>query len=112
MVLHRIELEKSLSQGEILVLFLYIKEGDVSMDYIELIEEIRAELLQVVNQRCDDMIRMYQNGESYNRSEIRSRECCLGRTSPSMLKGKRPVSVTFASGETIETPTWKKAESI
>ena len=41
------------------------------MDYIELIEEIRAELLQVVNQRCDDMIRMYQNGEPYNRSEIR-----------------------------------------
>ena len=32
------------------------------MDYIELIEEVRAELLQVVNQRCDDMIRMYQNG--------------------------------------------------
>ncbi len=31
------------------------------MDYIELIEEIRAELLQVVNQRCDDMIRMYQS---------------------------------------------------
>lgn len=79
------------------------------MDYIELIEEIRAELLQVVNQRCDDMIRMYQNGEPYNRSEIRSRECRLGSTSPSMLKGKRPVSVTFASGETIETPTWKKA---
>ncbi len=26
-----------------------------------------------------------------------------------MLKGKRPVSVTFASGETVETPTWKKA---
>ena len=33
------------------------------MDYIELIEEIRAELLQVVNQRCDDMIRMYQNAD-------------------------------------------------
>ena len=79
------------------------------MDYIGLIEEVRAELLQIVNQRCDDMIRMYQNGEPYNRSEIRSRECRLGRTSPSMLKGKRPVSVTFASGETIETSTWEKA---
>ena len=79
------------------------------MDYIELIEEVRAELLRVVNQRCDDMIWMYQNGEPYNYSETSSRECRLGRTSPSMLKGKRPVSVTFASGETIETPTWKKA---
>ncbi len=79
------------------------------MDYIELIEEVREELLQVVNQRCDDMSRMYQKGEPYNRSEIRSRECRLGRISPSMLKGKKPVSVTFASGETIETSTWKKA---
>ena len=82
------------------------------MDYIELIEEIRAELLQVVNQRCDDMIQMYQHREPYSRSEIRSRECRLGRTSPSMLKGKRPVSVTFASGETVETPTWKKVVQI
>ena len=70
---------------------------------------MRAELLQVVNQRCDDMIRMYQNRERYNRSEIRRRECRLWSTSLSMLKGKRPVSVTFASSETIETPTWKKA---
>ncbi len=51
------------------------------MDHIELIEEVREELRQVVNQRCDDMIRMYQNGEPYNRSEIRSRECRLGSTS-------------------------------
>ena len=72
------------------------------MDYIELIKEVRAELPRVVNQRCDDMIRMYQNGEPYNRSEIRSRQCRLGRTFPSMLKGKRLVSVTFASGETAE----------
>ena len=105
MTLHGRKLEKSLRQGWILVLFLCLKEGDVSMDHIELIEEVREELRQVVNQRCDDMIRMYQNGEPYNRSEIRSRECRLRSTSPSMLKGKRPVSVTFASGETVETPT-------
>lgn len=79
------------------------------MDYIELVEEVRAELLQVVNQRCDDLIRIYQNGEPCHRSEIRSRECRLGRTSPSMLKWKRLFSVTFTSGETIETLTWKKA---
>lgn len=79
------------------------------MDYIGLIEEVREELLQIVNQRCDDMIQMYQNGEPCNHSEIRSRECRLGWISPSVLKGKRPVSLTFASGETIETPTWKRA---
>ena len=79
------------------------------MNYIELIEKVREELLQVVNQRCDDMIQMYQNGEPYNRSEIRSRECRLGRISTYMLKGKKPVSVTFASGETVETKKKKKA---
>ena len=59
--------------------------------------------------RIRKILKAGRHREPYSRSEIRSRECRLGRTSPSMLKGKRPVSVTFASGETIETPTWKKA---
>ena len=33
----------------------------------------------------------------------------LGRSFPFMLKGKKSVSVIFAFGETVETPTWKKA---
>lgn len=98
-----------LKEGRASDSFLCLKKRGIPIDYIKLIEEVRAELLQVVNQRCDDMIQMYQNGDPYNRSEIRSRECLLGRIFPSILKGKRPVSVTFASGETIETPTWKKA---
>ena len=32
------------------------------MDYIELIEEVREELLQVVNQRCDDIVRCSASG--------------------------------------------------
>ena len=37
------------------------------MDYIELIEEVREELLQVVNQRCDDMIQIYGVGAQSGR---------------------------------------------
>ena len=59
--------------------------------------------------RIRKILKAGRHREPYSRSEIRSRECRMGRTSLSMLKGKRPVSVTFASGETVETPTWKKA---
>lgn len=78
------------------------------MEYIELIEEIREELLQIVNQRCDDLLRMYQNGEQNNYSWAETRECRLAWFSPATLKGKRPRSLTFPSGETVVTPTWKK----
>ena len=78
------------------------------MKYIELIEEIREELLQIVNQRCDALLWMYQNGEQNNYSWAETRECRLAWISPATLKGKRPLSLTFPSGETVATPTWKK----
>ena len=62
-----------LKEGRASDSFLCLKKRGIPIDYIKLIEEVRAELLQVVNQRCDDMIQMYQNGDPYNRSEIRSR---------------------------------------
>ena len=78
------------------------------MKYIELIEEIREELLQVVNQRCDDLLQMYQNGERNNYSWAEIPKCRLAWISPATLKGKRPISLTFPSGETVAAPTWKK----
>lgn len=30
------------------------------MDYIEMVEKIREELIQMVNQKCDTMIQMYR----------------------------------------------------
>ena len=36
------------------------------------------------------------------------RESSLITVSPAELKGKRPLAVQFASGEWIETPTWRK----
>ncbi len=32
------------------------------MDYIEMVEKLREELLQLVNQKCDAVIQVYQNG--------------------------------------------------
>lgn len=79
------------------------------MDYIEMVERVREELLQEVNRRCDKLIRSYQEGKQGIPSRTETWERTLAWISPATLKGKRPVSVTFASGENIETPTWKKA---
>lgn len=78
------------------------------MDYIAMIEKVREELLQEVNQRCDDLIRRYQEEEQGISPKTEVRERTLAWISPAALKGKRPVTLTFASGEVVLTPTWKK----
>ena len=78
------------------------------MDYIAMIEKAREELLQEVNQRCDDLIRRYQEEEQGISPKIEVRERTLAWSSPAALKGKYPVALTFASGEVVLTPTWKK----
>lgn len=78
------------------------------MDYIEMVEKVREELLQEVNRRCDALIRNYQEEEQGISSRPENQKRILAWVSPATLKGKKPVSLTFASGETIATPTWKK----
>ncbi|CAK7089349.1 MAG: hypothetical protein ENTB_04686 [Enterocloster aldenensis] len=78
------------------------------MDYIAMIEKAREELLQEVNRRCDDLIRRYQEEEQGISPKAEVRERTLAWISPATLKGKRPVALTFASGEVVQTPTWKK----
>lgn len=78
------------------------------MDYIAMIEKAREELLQEVNQRCDDLIRRYQEEEQGISPKIEVRERTLAWSSPATLKGKYSVALTFASGEVVLTPTWKK----
>ena len=75
------------------------------MDYIEMVEKVRAELLQEVNRRCDALIRNYQEEEQGISSRPENQKRILAWVSPATLKGKKPVSMTFASGETIATPT-------
>lgn len=78
------------------------------MDYIAMIEKAREELLQEVNQRYDNLIRRYQEEEQGISPKIEVRERTLAWSSPAALKGKYPVALTFASGEVVLTPTWKK----
>ena len=47
------------------------------MDYIAMVEKAREELLQEVNQRCDDLIRRYQEEEQGISPKIEVRERTL-----------------------------------
>lgn len=77
------------------------------MDYIEMVEQIREELIQMVNRKCDAMIDVYQNGSQIACSENRVMECELTWIAPATLKGKKPIGLKFTSGENVKTPTWK-----
>ena len=43
------------------------------MDYIAMVEKAREELLQEVNQRCDDLIQRYQEEEQGSSPKIEVR---------------------------------------
>jgi hypothetical protein len=77
------------------------------MDYIEKVEQIREELIQMVNWKCDAMLQMYQNGSQIACSENRVMESKLAWIAPTTLKGKKPIGLKFASGVSVKTPTWK-----
>ena len=78
------------------------------MNYEQLIEELREEMLQLVNTKCDALLQMYRSGEMHTDKRDTIRESSLITVSPAELKGKRPLAVQFAPGEWIETPTWRK----
>ena len=78
------------------------------MNYEQLIEELREEMLQLVNTKCDALLQMYRSGEQHTNVKDTIRESSLITVSPAELKGKRPLAVQFAPGEWIETPTWRK----
>lgn len=77
------------------------------MDYIEMVEKIREELIQMVNQKCDAMIQMHQDGSQSAYSENCVMENKLAWIVPATLKGKKPIGLEFASGISVKTPTWK-----
>ena len=78
------------------------------MNYEQLIEELREEMLQLVNTKCDALLQMYRSGELRTDMKDTIRESSLITVSPAELKGKKPLAVQFAPGEWIETPTWRK----
>lgn len=77
------------------------------MDSIEMVEQLREELIQMVNRKCDAMIQMCQNGSQTACSENRVMESALAWITPAALKGKKPIGLKFASGENMKTSTWK-----
>lgn len=77
------------------------------MDYIEMVEQIREELIQMVNRKCDAMLQIYQNGSQIVCSENRVMESALAWITPATLKGKKPIGLKFTSGENVKTSTWK-----
>ena len=78
------------------------------MNYEQLIEELREEMLQLVNTKCDALLQMYRSGELRTDMKDTIRESNLITVSPAELKGKKPLAVQFVPGEWMETPTWRK----
>lgn len=70
-------------------------------------EQIREELIQMANRKCDAMLQMYQDDSQMMTSEQRLTEDKLAWIAPAALKGKQPIGLKFASGESVKTPTWK-----
>lgn len=70
------------------------------MDYIEMVERVREELLQEVNRRCDKLIRSYQEGKQGIPSRTETWERTLAWISPATLKGKKG-DIEFTS---LQTP--------
>ena len=65
--------------------------GKKHMNYEQLIEELREEMLQLVNTKCDALLQMYRSGEVHTNVKDTIRESNLITVSPAELKGKRPL---------------------
>ena len=81
------------------------------MCYTDLIEDIREELIQLVNLRCDSMKQLIEAGSMSDESEFFFSYKLMSDT-PSLLKGKKPLAVRFGSGEGVKTETWKKVAEV
>ena len=84
------------------------------MNYEQLIEELREEMLQLVNTKCDALLQMYRSGEQHTNVKDTIRESCLITVSPAELKGKRPLAVRSddSHGDTLKYLKEKGRESL
>ena len=55
------------------------------MNYEQLIEELREEMLQLVNTKCDALLQMYRSGEMHTDKRDTIRESSLITVSPAEL---------------------------
>lgn len=77
---------------------------DKSNEKVNEIENMRKELHELIDERCNQLIVAVLGGEVKLESTL---VLPLSYT-PSYFKGKKPIAIEFSDGREIETPTWKK----
>lgn len=68
------------------------------MNYEQLIEELREEMLQLVNTKCDALLQMHQSGELRTNMKDTIRESSLITVSPAELKGEKTAGSPVRAG--------------
>lgn len=81
-----------------------VKMDDKSNEKVNEIENMRKELHELIDERCNQLIVAVLGGEVKLESTL---VLPLSYT-PSYFKGKKPIAIEFSDGREIETPTWKK----
>lgn len=71
---------------------------------IQMIEEARADMHQLVDERYDELIHCLEDGGSPQRRKAFSLS-----SNPVVFKGEKPESMTMPDGTIIETKNWKAA---
>lgn len=81
------------------------------MDKIQMLQNLRNELIQSINLQIDDIILQLRNEQEpvAQREEIQTYESWYPLTSATgVFKGKKPIGVRFGSGQRVNIPTWKQ----
>ena len=68
------------------------------MNYEQLIEELREEMLQLVNTKCDALLQMHQSGELRTNMKDTIRESSLITVSPAELKREKTAGSPVRAG--------------
>lgn len=79
---------------------------------INTVENLRTQMHQDIDLKCDNIIERIKNGESLNENDN-----CIERTMPlnsmsAFFKGKKITAVTFSDGREISVSKWKEAAQI
>lgn len=81
------------------------------MDKIQMLQNLRNELIQSINLQIDEIILQLRNEEEpvVRREDWNRFEDQYPLTSATgVFKGKKPIGVNFADGTRIDVPTWKQ----
>ena len=76
---------------------------------LQMIEDMRAKLISMVNNSCDDLIELVMNGNIELDINAQEKEYDLTWDMPYLLKGKKPIALEFADGQEVSISTWKAA---